>query len=125
MVTGALLLLGSVASAAADDVVQALVFTVHPSRVLNGPAGETLDEKLARRDRSFRFICLGCVRADGRVDSAPFYPVRTLNAPQLTAALAAEARGAEAGILAEERGPDLSVPAPATVVDVAARPPSP
>ena len=88
--------LASLGPAAAEDTVQALVFTVHPSGIEGIAPTETLDEKLARRERSFRFICLGCVRVDGRIDSTtPFYPVRTLNAPQLTAALAAESRSSE------------------------------
>lgn len=76
-----------------------LEITVHPSGFEAGPAGpagETLDEKLARRDRSFRFICIGCVRVDGRVADAPFRPIETLNAPQLTAALAVRAQPVEA-----------------------------
>ena len=64
---------------------QALRFTVGPSGV---QGEETLDQKLARRDR-FRFICIGCVRVPGQVDSSTFRPIETLNAPQLTRALAA------------------------------------
>lgn len=80
-------------------LAQPLEITVHPSGFEAGPAGpggETLDEKLARRDRSFRFICIGCVRVDGRVADAPFRPIETLNAPQLTAALAERAQPIEA-----------------------------
>ncbi len=76
-----------------------LEITVHPSGFEAGPAGpagETLDEKLARRDRSFRFICIGCVRVDGRVADAPFRPIETLNASQLTAALAVRPQPVEA-----------------------------
>ena len=80
----AALLFVSLGPAAADDAAVALVLTVHPSGYED--AGETLDEKLARRERSFRFICLGCVRVDGRIDSTtPFHPIQTLNAPQLNA----------------------------------------
>ncbi len=63
---------------------RALRFTVGPSGV---QGEETLDQKLARRDR-FRFICVGCVRASGQVDGSSFRPIDTLNAPQLTRALA-------------------------------------
>lgn len=73
-----------------------LAITVRPSGFEAGPAGETLDEKLARRDRRFRFICIGCARVDGRVADAPFRPIETLNAPQLTAALAVRAQPVEA-----------------------------
>jgi hypothetical protein len=64
---------------------RALRFTVGPSGV---QGEETLDQKLARRDR-FRFICIGCVRVPGQVDGSTFRPIETLNAPQLTRALAA------------------------------------
>lgn len=85
----AALIFASLGPASAEDGAVALVITVHPSGYED--AIETLDEKLARRERSFRFICLGCVRAEGRVDSTtPFRPIQTLNAPQLNAALAAE-----------------------------------
>lgn len=73
-----------------------LEITVRPFGFEAAPAGETLDEKLARRERSFRFICIGCARLDGRVADAPFRPIETLNAPQLTAALAVRARPVEA-----------------------------
>lgn len=74
-------------SVRAEDDLANLVITVHPSGYEG--RGETLDERLARRERGFRFICLGCVRGEGRVDSTtPFRPIDTLNAPQLTAALA-------------------------------------
>ncbi|MDB5512198.1 MAG: hypothetical protein JWR08_1681 [Enterovirga sp.] len=65
-----------------------LTFSVRPSGVEGAPAEpETLDEKLARRDGKFRFICTGCVRG-GRTESAtPFRPIDTLNSPQLTRAL--------------------------------------
>jgi hypothetical protein len=67
-----------------------LEFTVRPSAIEPGPAGqdgESLDAKLARRERAFRFICVGCARVDGRVATAPFRPIQTLNAPQLNGAL--------------------------------------
>ena len=73
-------------AAAKEPDPAGLHFTVRPSRV---DEGETLDEKLARRERGFRFICIGCVRAPGSVSSeAPFNPIRTLNAPGLDRALA-------------------------------------
>jgi hypothetical protein len=68
----------------AQEDAQALRFTVGPSGV---QGEETLDQKLARRDR-FRFICIGCVRVPGQVDGSTFRPIETLNAPQLTRALA-------------------------------------
>lgn len=68
----------------AADEEHALRFTVGPSGV---QGEETLDQKLARRDR-FRFICIGCVRVPGQVDGSTFRPIETLNAPQLTRALA-------------------------------------
>lgn len=85
-------------AAAAQDLALAspLEITVRPSGFEAAPAGETLDEKLARRERSFRFICIGCARVDGRVADAPFRPIETLNAPQLTAALAVRAQPVEA-----------------------------
>lgn len=82
--------------AAAQERATPLEITVRPSGFEAGPAGETLDEKLARRDRSLRFICVGCARAEGRVADAPFRPIETLNAPQLTAALARRAGPGEA-----------------------------
>ena len=66
------------------DEEQPLRFTVGPSGI---QGEETLDQKLARRDR-FRFICVGCVRVPGQVDGSSFRPIETLNAPQLTRALA-------------------------------------
>lgn len=85
-------------AAAAQELALAtpLEITVRPSGFEAGPAGETLDQKLARRDRSFRFICIGCARVDGRVVDAPFRPIETLNAPQLTAALGVRAERVEA-----------------------------
>lgn len=70
------------ACGARADEPAGLALTVHPSGT-----EETLDERLARRDGSFRFICLGCGRAPGQVDPRPFEPIRTLNAPMLTEAL--------------------------------------
>lgn len=93
------MLLPMAAAAQELALAQPLEITVHPSGFEAGPAGpsgETLDEKLARRDRSFRFICIGCVRVDGRVADAPFRPIETLNAPQLTAALAQRVQPVEA-----------------------------
>lgn len=71
------------------DEAAPLTFDVRPSGVEGAPAdAETLDEKLARRDAKFRFICIGCVRVPGQVDSAtPFRPIETLNSSQLTRAL--------------------------------------
>jgi hypothetical protein len=78
------LLSGLSAHALRADEDSPLRFTVGPS----GAQGEeTLDQKLARRDR-FRFICIGCVRASGQVDGSSFRPIETLNAPELTRALA-------------------------------------
>lgn len=70
---------------AQDGGPRSLSFTIGPS----GVEGESLDEKLARRERSFRFICIGCSRAPGPVDTHPFEPIRTLNAPGLSGALEA------------------------------------
>ena len=83
--TAALALLASLETGfARAEEEQPLRFTVGPS----GAQGEeTLDQKLARRDR-FRFICVGCVRVPGQVDGSTFRPIETLNAPQLTRALA-------------------------------------
>ena len=67
-----------------------LAFTVRPSGVEGGENVETLDQKLARREHGFRFICVGCARAAGPVDARPFEPIRTLNAPELTAVFDAE-----------------------------------
>lgn len=92
-VAGALL---TALGATAQERATPLEITVRPSGFEAAPAGETLDEKLARRDRSFRFICIGCARVDGRVADAPFRPIETLNAPQLTAALAVRAQPVEA-----------------------------
>ena len=66
-----------------------LRLTVSPSGY---EEGESLDAMLARRERGFRFICIGCLRTPDQPDGgAPFEPIRTLNAPQLTRAIAAEA----------------------------------
>ena len=78
------LLPGLSAHASRADEERPLRFTVGPSAP---QTEETLDQKLARRDR-FRFICIGCVRAPGQVDGSSFRPIQTLNAPQLTRALA-------------------------------------
>lgn len=61
-----------------------LVFTVRPSGV---EGRETLDEKLARRERSVRYICIGCVRGAGEPVTAPFEPLRSLRVPDLAQAL--------------------------------------
>ena len=75
-----------IGGALAEDAPQPLAFVVRPSGI---EPGETLDEKLARRERGFRFICIGCVRMPGAPpSSAPFEPLRTLNAPGLSQALA-------------------------------------
>lgn len=85
-----LVLLGlSGVPAAAEDAPTPLRLTVSPSGY---DEGESLDAMLARRERGFRFICIGCLRMPDQPDSgAPFEPIRTLNAPQLTRAIAAEA----------------------------------
>ena len=93
LAASAALLIVTIGGGRAEESAAPLAFTVHPSGIEPGPSGETLDEKLARRERSFRFICLGCVRVEGHVDTTtPFRPIETLNAPQLTAALASEDR---------------------------------
>ncbi len=79
------MLIGQGIAIAHAEEEQALRFTVGPSGI---QGEETLDQKLARRDR-FRFICVGCVRVPGQVDGSTFRPIQTLNAPQLTRALAA------------------------------------
>ncbi len=74
--------------AASEEAPIPLRLTVSPSGY---EEGESLDAMLARRERGFRFICIGCLRMPDQPDSgAPFEPIRTLNAPQLTRAIAAE-----------------------------------
>ena len=77
-------LVASICGARADEA-DPLEFTVRPF----GLEGETLDQRLARRERAFRFICVGCVRGPGQVATEPFEPLRTLGAPGLDGALAA------------------------------------
>lgn len=80
----------AICGGSASRAQEPLQFTVRPSAIEAGPAGhdgESLDAKLARRERAFRFICVGCARVDGRVANAPFRPIQTLNAPQLNGAL--------------------------------------
>lgn len=73
--------------AGAEEGADPLRFVVRPSGVEDV---ETLDEKLARRERGIRFICIGCVRAPGAPPpNAPFFPLRVLGAPGLSQALAA------------------------------------
>ena len=74
----------AVAPPARGRAEEPLAFTVRPSGV---EGGETLDEKLARRDRSFRFICIGCVRGPGPTGAETFEPLRSLAVPDLAAAL--------------------------------------
>lgn len=81
----ALTLLAPATPSLAEEPPEPLRFTVRPSRPEDT---ETLDEKLARRERSFRFICIGCMREQGPAGGgAPFEPVRTLGAPGLSEAL--------------------------------------
>ena len=93
LLAGMSLALAAAPSRAANEESRAdpLVITVHPSGIEAGPAGEeTLDQKLARREKLLRYICNGCVRSDGQVVETPFRPIETLNAPQLTAATSGE-----------------------------------
>jgi hypothetical protein len=75
-----------VGPAQTEEVPEPLSFVVRPSGI---EGVETLDEKLARRERGLRFICIGCVRAPGGPSpNAPFYPLRVLGAAGLGQAMA-------------------------------------